>query len=119
MKAFPGDDANARREPELYRHLAYTFCWNLIYAINMKLRKNEIQLYPRTEDYQYLNALGREVPHAGPVTSGFRRWGSWLGRWFYQLFGLQLPLAVRKIRVSSILEAFEIVGRCVPRSSDV
>lgn len=109
-----GVDNDARSNPEVYRHLGYTFCWNLIYAINMKLGGEGLQLYPPVEEYEYLNKLGRDVPRDGGPKQGFRKWGSWLAGWFYQLFGLQLPLIARKIRVSPISEAFEIVGRCVP-----
>lgn len=110
MKDFPGIDDKARSQPDLYRHLAYTFCWNLIYAINMKLEG--LQLYPPGEEYKYLNALGRNVERRGrQQKQGFPKWGSWVSSWVYRLFGLQLPLIARKIRVSHAFEAFEIVGR--------
>jgi len=114
MAGYRGETNETRSDIKLYRHLAYTSTWNLIYAINMKLGGEGLRLYPPGEKYEYINAFGYNVQRDGGPRQGFRKWGSWLGGWVYQLFGLQLPLFARKIRVSPSSEAFEIVGRYVP-----
>lgn len=114
MEQYRGETNEARSNPELYEHLAYTSTWNLIYALNMKLGGEGFQLYPPGGDYEYLSSLGRNVQLVGGPKPGFRRWGSWLGGWVYRLFKFRLPLLARKIRVSPNCEAFEIVGRYVP-----
>jgi hypothetical protein len=116
MKKHAGDSDEARGNPEVYYDLAYTFSWNLIYAINMKLGGEILELYPPGDKYDYLNILGRNVSlNGGPIkgTTGFCKWGSLVAGWVYQCCGLRLPLIAQKIRVSPTSEAFEIVGRCV------
>jgi len=114
MKDFKGETNDARGRPDLYQHLAYTCLWSLVFAFNVKLKAGGFHLYPPGEYYQFLNSHGLKGELDGEPLPDFRKWGSWFGGWVYRLFGLQLPLFARKIRVSPFGEAFEIVGRYVP-----